>query len=621
MVNRTPLYERLNFLWICCYAAVAVLGVRLLQVQVIHNVRYTLAAERNRTQLLRQTAPRGRIYDRNGRLIATNQAAFSMIYMPGKDDDEKYLKGLSADLAPLLGQDPAVLLDTLRTAVREESAIRLAENLTSQRMFKLSELKTIYPGVNLIVEARRYYPFGAFASHLVGYMARMNEKEWKELKGRGYRVDSRVGRAGLEKMFERELRGIDGGIRMEIDAAGRMRRLLEHVPWRAGSNIHITLDANIQKAAEDAIRTSPSRAGAAVVLDPRNGEILALASIPDYDPNQFLLPEGTVKLAKFPEFNLALSGTFEPGSTFKIISGAAMLNENRVLPGDRTFCPGYFELGKHVFRCWQKKGHQYQEWTSGLANSCDVYFYKMGLRVGADLIERYGRIFGLGQRTRIALPGEKSGNMFGPQARRARKAGWHDGDTCNLSIGQGEMLVTPLQMAVVVAAVANRGQMWRPHFVNRIEYSDGRPEYRQKAELLGTIDLKPQTWDLLHAGLLEVVRSGTGVRMQTPGLTIAGKTGTAQNPHGDDHAWFVAYAGKEGEPPTLAVSVLIQQGGHGSEAAGPVARKIIRTAFGIEAPTPAEPESPPAEAEPNIEELRPAQPPARAPSPGRPYVH
>jgi penicillin-binding protein 2 len=300
----------------------------------------------------------------------------------------------------------------------------------------------------------------------------------------------------------------------------------------------------------------------------------------------FLLPEwddSKGALKNLPEFNLALSGTFAPGSTFKIITSAALLEEGKIDPAEKVYCPGQFTLGNRTSKCWIKKthkeGHKNQDFLSGLANSCDVYFWVMGLRAGGDLIEKYEKLFHIGEKTHIALSGEKPGGRFGPESRAARHKGWYDGDTLNLSIGQGELLVTPIQMAVMVAAVANRGTLWRPHFLRSIEYSDGRPAYEQKPESMGTIEFQPRTWELLDKALTQVIEAGTGVGVRIPGLKIAGKTGTAQNPHGDDHAWFVAYAGRPDEPPSLAVSVLVQQGGHGGSAAGPIARKAIEAAF------------------------------------------
>lgn len=582
--NHQALQERLASLWIMIYLAGAVLGLRLVQLQILETMEYRRAAERNRSQIIYQTAPRGRFYDRNGIPVATNRPAFSLIYLPGKGKDRSDLGALARDLARQLKQDPESLLDTLEEAVREKTAIRLAENLSTQTMFRLSELKTIYPGVDLIVEARRYYPFGAFASHLIGYMGKMDPRGWRELKGKGYRVDSRIGRMGLEAVFERELRGRDGGIRMEVDAQGRLKRILERIPWEPGSNIHLTIDAAVQRAADEGLRRTSTQRGAVVALDPRNGAILALSSAPDFDPNDLLssAPEVLRKnLAEIPEFNHAIAGVYPPGSAFKVVVGAAGLNEQRFNAQDSVFCPGYFELGKNIFLCWEHKGHKRVSWLAGLANSCDVYFYRMGLKTGGSNIEKYAKLFGLGSRTNVALKGEKSGHLFGPQTRAQGRRAWFDGDTVNLAIGQGELLVTPIQMAVLVSAIANRGTLWRPHYTRKIAYSEGRPEYVQKPEKFGQVVLKDQTWNELEEAMRVAVSSGTGRPAGVPGLEVRGKTGTAQNPAGEDHAWFISYASRPGEVPSVAVAVLVENGGHGSSAAAPIARDVFLAAFGL----------------------------------------
>jgi penicillin-binding protein 2 len=581
--------ERLNVLALAMYACGVLLGARLMQLQLVQGLEYSQAAERNRTQIIYQTAPRGRIYDRNGAPLATNQAAFSLIFLPGKKRDPLLIKRLSEALAPELRQKPEELLETLEQAVREQTAIRLGENLPPHAMYRLSELKTIYPGIDLIVEARRYYPNGRFASHLLGYMGRMDPRKWKELKTKGYRVDSRIGRLGLEEVFENELRGIDGGLQMEVDAQGRLKRVLQSIPWQAGSNVHLTIDAAIQKAADEGLRASATGRGAVVAIDPRNGAILALSSAPDFDPNALLSSDPEVvkaTVAGLPEFNLAIAGTYPPGSTFKPIVSAAAFNEGRFSTSETIFCPGYFELGNHVFLCWEHKGHKAVTWPQGLAKSCDVYYYKQGLKTGGPLIERYAQMFGLGQKTNIALKGEKKGNLFGPTGRARSKRAWFDGDTINLSIGQGELLVTPIQMAVMIGAIANHGTLWRPHFTDRIVYTEGRPEYKQTPEKVATVHLKPETWATVEQGLREVITTGTGYSANIPGLEVYGKTGTAQNP-GEDHAWFVSYAKRPGEEATIAVAVLAQNAGHGATAAAPIAKKVFLAAFGLQDGQPA----------------------------------
>ncbi|MBI3288825.1 MAG: hypothetical protein HYZ74_04835 [Elusimicrobia bacterium] len=542
--------ERLEILWYVIAIAGMVLGARLVQMQLVQAGEWRLAAERNRSQMIHQNAPRGRIYDRNGVPVATNAPAFSLIFLPSNARSRSDLKPLANELARQLGRDPDDLFQALEQAAREKSAIRLAENLPTQTMFRLSELKTIYPGVDLIVEARRYYPFGRFASHILGYMGKMSQSEWRERKLKGYRVDSRTGKLGLEKIFEDELRGHDGGLRMEVDAQGRLKRVLDKIPWEAGSNIHLTIDAAVQRAADEGLRATATGRGAAVAVDPRNGNV----------------------------------GSYPPGSTFKPIAGLAALSEGRVKPDDAVWCPGYMELGGRNFLCWEHKGHKRISWLMGLAQSCDVYFYTLGLKTGGATIERYARAFGLGSKTNIPRLPETRGHLFGPDTRKKMAKGWYDGDTLNLAIGQGELTVTPLQMAVVAAAFANRGSVWRPHYTQKIVYADGSPDYVQKPERLSVVPAKDDAWDEVQRGLEVVVASGTGVGARIPGLLVAGKTGTAQNPHGDDHAWFIAYAARPGEPSSIAVAVLVENGGHGGTTSAPVAKKMILAHFGMTDP-------------------------------------
>ena len=579
--------ERLEILWYFIAALGMILGLRLAQMQLVQSAEWRQAAERNRSQMIHQNAPRGRIFDRNGVSLVTNAPAFSLIFLPSNDRSRSDLKSLAAELARQLGRDPGDLLEALEQAVHEKSAIRIAENLPTRTMFRLSELKTIYPGVDLIVEARRYYPFGRFASHLLGYMGKMNQREWRERKPKGYRVDSRTGRLGIEKIFEEELRGRDGGLRMEVDAQGRLKRVLDKIPWEAGSNIHLTIDAAVQRAADDALHATVTGRGAAVALDPRNGNILAISSQPDFDPNALLSADpAEVKstVDELPEFNNAISGTYPPGSTFKPIVGLAGLNEGRAATQDVVYCPGYFFLGGRNFLCWEHKGHKNVSWLMGLAHSCDVYFYTLGLKSGGAAIERYASAFGLGAKTKIPSLPEKAGHLFGPETRKKTGKNWYDGDTLNLSIGQGELTVTPLQMAVVMAAMANRGTIWRPHYTQKIVYADGRPDYIQKPERLRLVPVKEDAWDAVGRGLETVVSSGTGGGVRIPGLLVAGKTGTAQNPHGEDHAWFVAYAARPGEAASIAIAVLVENGGHGGTTAAPVVRKMILSHFGMADP-------------------------------------
>lgn len=574
--------ERLEILWLFVYIASGFLILRLLDIQIIRHQYYKKAAERNRTQVVRQTAPRGRIFSSDGSAVAVNRPVFSLIYLPGQIKNLGYLQKLARDFSPRLEMPVSGLMKILQKAFDNGSAVRVAENLSTRTMFVLSELKNLYPGIDLVVEAQRFYPFGNFASHLIGYIGQMDSKEWSRAskEERDYRMDSRVGKTGIEKIFERELRGRDGGLYLEVDAMGRLKQILRNDTWYPGSDIYLTLDAQVQKAAEEGLRSSISGKGAVVAINPQNGRVIALASVPDFDPNLFIRQgrKSTSTFSLVPEFNLTIQGTFPPGSIFKIITAAAALETGKVSPRKSFFCPGYYDAGSRIFKCW-KKHLRNMDFFSGFAHSCDVYFYNVGLKTGGADIERFEKAFRLGMPTGIFLPGEKHGNIFGPVARARKRSYWFIGDTLNLAIGQGELLVTPIQMAQVVAAVANRGTFWRPYYVDRIVNPEGRILLQKKPQVLGTVSLKSGTWDLLAEGMKRVVTEGTGRIAGIKGLDVCGKTGTAQNPRGEDHAWFVAYAGVPGRKPEIAVAVLVQHGKHGASSAAPIARRVIEAAF------------------------------------------
>ena len=580
MIDRQIPQERLQLLWVLAYGAALLFLIRLVNLQVLDSARYLEIAEKNRTQIIAQAAPRGRIFSSDEVALATSKPSFSLIYFPGQSRTNAEIERMARALARPLGADYEDLRAAISRAAAREKPVRLAENLPPKIMLALSELKAVYPGIDIIVEARRFYPFGAYLTHMMGYIGRMDAKEWAaRSKDKNYSMDSRLGKTGLEKMYEKELRGKDGGIYLEVDSRGKVNKVLESRKWVPGADIFLTIDSKAQAAAEEGLKKSISGKGAVVALDPRTGAVLAFASAPDYDPNMFVLSgsekEGLPAGKTLPEFNVALQGTYPPGSIFKIITAAAILESGRVKPEEKVFCPGYYDAGSRVFKCWEKKGHGLMNFVEGLTNSCDVYFYVSGQRAGALNIEKYARAFRLGQTSGIALPDEKQGNVFGPSARAAKKSYWFIGDTLNLSIGQGETLMTPMQAAGEITAVANGGIFHRPYYVDRIVKSDGQLLYKGGQQTLGRVELKPETWALMREGLRSVVSEGTGQIAKIKGAEIYGKTGTAQNPQGKDHAWFVAYATVNNEPSKVAVAVLVEHGMHGASAAAPIAKAVI----------------------------------------------
>jgi penicillin-binding protein 2 len=578
-------FERLRRLWWLVYLVGAVLTLRLVFLQVIRYEYFKVAAEKNRTQIIFQTAPRGQVIFRKDRIVATSQPSFSLIYLPGPYERE-YFEKIAKDFSTLLDVDSKELMEKISYASAKNKTVRLAENLSMKSMFKFSELKSQYPGIDLIVETKRYYPYGKFASHLLGYMGKITKQEWEhnieyELN---YRMDSTIGRSGIEKTFEQYLRGRDGGLYLEVDAQGRLERVLESEPWRPGADMYLTLDFATQKAAEEGLENSKTQIGAVVAIDPRDGDVLALSSAPDFDPNMFVLTdikkeEILQDFRDLPEYNLAISGVYAPGSPFKIITSAAALESGKINPNMTFFCPGYYDAGPRVFKCWEKKGHGKMNFMEGMTHSCDVYFYNVASRISPYLIEEYQRKFNLGVLTGIAISGEKSGNVFGPSERIKQRKHWFIGDSLNMAIGQGEVLVTPIQMAQLIASVANGGYFWRPNYVDKIVDVDNKVLFEKNVKLMNTLKLHDTTWKLLREALKSVVDNGTGIACKIKGLEVFGKTGTAQNPHGDDNAWFIAYAQRPGKTPEIAVAVLVQHGQHGSSSAAPIARKVIEAYY------------------------------------------
>ena len=582
--------ERLAHIWTLAYLGGAIIAFRLADIQILRHDYYRNAAERNRTQIIYQTAPRGRIMTADSVTVAANQPSFNLIYLPGGRNDPAYMRRLADDFSSRLGVASVDVQKKLQNAFQRGRPVKLAENLSARTMFALAELKTIYPGVDIVAESKRNYPLGRFASHLVGYMGRISPRDKQLLMGDGqdYRMDSRIGKSGIEKVFERQLKGRDGGLFLEIDAQGRLQGVMQSEPWQSGADIQLTLDYKIQKAAEDGLRASLTQKGAVVAINPRNGDVLALASLPDFDPNIFVTYSDSetdkAALRSVPEYNIATQGLFAPGSIFKIIVGAALLESGKVDLSEKVHCSGYFKASDRVFKCWEKKGHGAVNFMDAMAHSCDVYYYTMGLRVGPAEIEKFERGFRLGLPSGLLIAGEKGGHVFGPLGRTRSKSYWFQGDTLNLSIGQGELLVTPIQMAQMAAAVANKGYFWRPNYVEKIS---GDEPFRKKTELLSTVNLRPDTWDTLWKALRLVVSDGTGRPANIKGLEVYGKTGTAQNSQGDENAWFVAFAHEPGKLPKIAVAVLVQHGLHGSSAAGPIARQVIEAAYGIKSGAPA----------------------------------
>lgn len=578
---------RLKTMMLLAAVAGGVIALRLVDIQVLRHNAYLQMAERNRTQVLYQTAPRGRVFTADGIAVASNAPSFSLYYLGMGNKDAAYLEQLAADFAPRLKMQPETVFGLLQKGTKSGKATLLAENLSTKSTVALQELQLYYPGIYLIEETKRSYPYGGFASHLLGYIGSMEDREWRKRNVKmGYRLNSKIGKNGIEKKFEKELKGTDGGVYLEVDYRGRVKSIIQDKKWAAGSDVYLTLNFELQRAAEEGLKNSLTGRGAAVALDPRTGAVLALASAPSYDPNIFVQysdEENPKQSKKINEYNLAIQGIYPPASTFKIITAAAALEYGKLDIHRKINCPGHYDSGPRVFKCWGTHGPV--DFFDGMSNSCDVYFYTVAAQTGAAAIERVERMFMFGRPTGIDLPGEKAGNLYGPTRRAHNKTYWFIGDTLNLSIGQGELLVTPLKLAQFAAAVASRGKVYRPYYVEKVVSNQtGKTTVLGKPEVLQTADLKPETYDLLFKALKHTVDDGTARRAKIQGLDVYGKTGTAQNPHGDDHGWFMAFAGRKGEDPSIALAVFVEFGKGGSSAAGPIARQMLEAYFGLNKP-------------------------------------
>jgi penicillin-binding protein 2 len=584
------------------YLVVAVfmmLALRLWYLQLIRGDYYRELSENNRIRLEDIVAPRGVIFDRNGKILVDNRPAFSVAIIP---EDVTDLDGTLSQLGCILGVDEATLKDRMQAA-RSEAPFRpivIERDMSRDQLAAVESQRFYLPGVVVQIEPKRSYERESVAAHLIGYLGEIDEAQLKDKRYRGAKPGDYLGKYGVEMQWESELNGQRGGRQVEVDAAGRQLRVLKEVAPLPGHNLVLTLDERLQHSAEEAI---DSKAGAIIAMDPNNGDILAMVSSPAFDQNQFvrgLSPgqwQAIIGNPMHPLENKAIQGQYPPGSTFKPIVAAAALEERVAKPETTLMCQGKYQLGNRDYRCWQKKGHGLLNLHQALVRSCDVYFYQLGQKLGVDRMAEYARRFGLGSRTLIQLSNEARGLVPSSQWK-LRRFGipWQGGEDLVMAIGQGFLLVTPMQMAVFYAAIANGGYLVQPRVVERVEDAKGGTIQEIDPEIRRQVGLKPETISFLRQALTGVVQEagGTGGAARLPGINVAGKTGTAQVirmadddsreqrenevPYEfRDHAWFVAYA--PAEAPQIVVAVMMEHAGHGGSAAAPLARQVMKEFF------------------------------------------
>jgi len=549
--------------------------LKLVYFQVLKGDYFYNLSEQNCANLYVEQAPRGKIYDCAQNPLCENRPSVTVMFYPFLYKENYKLQAELADRAEkiLPGSKSKIL-----SAYKTTKAVQLGKDVSRDIMFKFLEQRINFQGISVVTEQRRYYPYGGLASQMIGYIGEISQHELKYLHLKGYKQGDIIGKIGLEKQYDTYLRGVNGGWLIETDASGCQTDIIKHVLPQPGDDLYLTIDIGLQLVAEKALEETGCN-GAIVGLDPNDGSVKILVSQPTFDPNSFISnSEERLKYMSdkdLPLYNRTIQAQYAPGSVFKIITSLAALDTKSITPERKFVCPGYFKLGRKTFKCWKKEGHGRMCFSEGVRNSCDVYFYNVGLITGIDAIVKYAEKFALGKPTGIDLPFEKSG--FIPAASwREKKFGknWLKGDTVNISIGQGYLDLTPLQLASLVSSVANRGKIYKPYIVKKIISPEEKLIYEHEPEKTKEVKLPENIWLNLESALVDVVDSGTGQAARVPGVKIAGKTGTSENPHGKDHAWFVCYMPVEN--PILALAVLVEHGGMGGAVAAPVAGKILR---------------------------------------------
>lgn len=568
-----------------------ILSLRLWHLQIFKGSYYRIKSENNRIRIYDIPPLRGMIFDRNGDLLVDDRPAFDLCLIPEECLD-------STDVFQELERLLSLEKETLMNKVKENHSSPF-NPLVIKRDIGRSELAVIethifnLPGIHIRIRPRRNYIYGPLASHLIGYMGEITENELKSGRYPYSRPGDMIGKYGIEAKWNNYLTGRSGIKQVEVDSLGRQLNILfTHGP-KSGRNIYLTIDRRLQREAEQLLE---GKRGAVVALNPNNGEVLALASSPNFNPNEFVkgITEERWRELNDPKSaplqNRAISGLYPPGSVFKIVLAIAGLEEGLISPEDEVFCTGEYVMGDTSFRCWKKGGHGRISLHRAIVESCDIYFYKLGRLLGVDRIAKWAKSLGFGAKTGIDLDYEAGGLIPDSEWKKKRFGMvWHPGETISMAIGQGYTLVTPIQMACFISSIFNGGKRIIPHVVRYLD-SPGKSPYEQI--IRGKLNVEKDTLEIIKDALVGVVneKRGTGRRARIKGITVAGKTGTAQVvglKKGEkkikekdipyelrDHAWFVAVA--PADSPRIAVSVVVEHGGHGGSSAAPIAGKIIK---------------------------------------------
>ena len=593
------LKRRLAFAGVLMFCFVLVIFARLWFLQIHKGEEYKNRADNNRVRKSDIVAPRGSIMDRAGRELVTNRPSFNVVLVREDSNDvDKLLKKLSL----VLDVDISVLWEKIREAGNRPRhiPIRLLEDVDWETLAYVENHNQEFPGIRIQTVPARVYHYGDLAAHAIGYLGEISRKELESRDAAIYQGGDLIGKMGLERLREKDLRGEKGTSYTEVNAMGFEQQLLKDVEPLPGNDIQLTLDAELQKVAED-LMSSEEKAGAVVAMEVKTGRMLVLASNPVLPLKHFV---GGISHAnwnallendKHPLINKVVQAMYPPGSTYKIVTAMAGLATGAIDQDTVLYCPGHYSFGNRRYHCWKRGGHGAVNLKRALAESCDVYFYQVGLRVGVDKLAEYANKFGLGHKSGIELEHEKNG-LTPTKEWKKRKQGrkWQEGETLSVAIGQGFNLTTPLQVCLMTATVANGGKQYLPQVIEKVTDPDGKVLERFEPLVVDELKGEKKHLDEIREGLVEVVQGkrGTARLVRIKGLTIGGKTGTAQVvrlaqyrhlkekdiPYKyRDHAWFTCYA--PAEDPEIAVTVLVEHGLHGGSVAGPVARAILEKYF------------------------------------------
>ncbi len=545
-------------------AVFGILTARVADLQLASGDDFYALSQQNRLRRIPVRAPRGRIYDRNGDVLASSKPTYAVLWMlPSAEVVPAAALERSASYFNMTPEGLAAAIAANREFPYEPAEV--AVGLTPGETFAFEEVRARYPEMTVVSRPRRCYPQGPLAGHLLGYVGEIGRERLAVSRAQGYNLGDTVGLAGLEYTFEKYLRGRDGFETVAVNALEKKLGLEyaeEAEPPRAGYDLHLTVDLGLQRLVEGLLA---GRRGAVIVMNPENGDVWALASSPAVDPNDFAAGLTAAKWAAYatapdhPLLNRAIQCSYPPGSTFKLITASAALEEDLVGREEKMPypCGGAFRYGRWLFHCWNRSGHGALDIAGGLKNSCNVFFFQVGLRVGIDNLNKYARAYGYGGPTGIPLPHENRG-LIPSRERLERKWGkkWPRGEVLNNAIGQGQVLLTPIQELVAFCAFANGGRLYQPRAVTRAVDGDGVVRASFPPQVRGVVALKPTTRETMMRGLIGVVdRYGVNAHY------LAGKTGSAENPFGDTHAWFTGFA--PAYEPKVAVCILVENGGYG----------------------------------------------------------